>query len=214
MDDHGTDTHGKDAAPVGPCDLARILQDALRSVEQVLRNLLRSTQLPPDVAVEVGDVRRFVACAHEEARQLVGLMNASAHAARWATWSEDLREAVPPVASQQAAHAGMPAARLPAVLDALGPLKIATSALAFAMQGRAPRTALLHLTWIERWLLLAGARMTRAITCMPANGAADGPATMADSAAPCNPEPDAADQQGTPPRRAPRPPPAPSKRLL
>ena len=206
-----TDNHGGDAAPIGPCNLARILQESLRSLEQVLRNLLRGAQLPPDAAVELGDVKRFIACAHEEARQLVALMDASVHAA---AWNENLRGALPAVPDQQAGHAGTLPDQLGAVVDALGPLKVATSALIFAMKGRVSKAALLHAEWIERWLLLSDASMTRAVAAMSASGSAETPGMVDGVAEHRDPEGDPGDRHGTPSRQPARPRPTPGKRLL
>lgn len=199
------------AAPIRPCDLARILHDTLRSVEDVLRSLERGAQLPPDIAVEIGDARRFVACAHEEARQLVVATAASAQAG---AWTEDLREAVPSVASRQSPLTGAPAARLRAVHDSLGPLKVAAATLALASAGRAPEAAILNLQWIKRWLLLADRPMARALAAVPATASGNGPAAAADDAEARDPEQDTGSRRAAPSRRRPRPRSPPGKRLL
>ena len=213
LDDHGTDTSGGDAAPIGPCDLARALQDALRILEHTVKSLLKGSEIPPDVAGEIGDVGRFVACAHEEARQLAVLMTASPHSA---AWNDNLRGAVPTVPSPQADRPGALPARLGAVVDALGPLKVATNALILVMKGRVSKDALLHAEWIERWLLLSSASMTCTVAFMTTSGAAEGPTAVEDSAAAeCHDSEIGPGDRHRPPSRGPaRPPPTPGKKLL
>ena len=211
VDDHGTGTHDGDAAPIGPCDLARALQDALRTLEQTVKGLLKGSEIPPDTAIEIGDVGRFVACAHEEARQLAVLMTASP---RSAAWNEDLRGAVSAVPSPQADRPAALPARLGAVVDTFLPLKIATYALILVMKGRVSKEALLHAEWVERWLLLSEASMTRAVAFLEARGAAEVAAAVEDSAELRGPEESRGPQHGTPSRRATRRRPTPGKRLL